>query len=57
MLLLIYRISFIIQGKDVYIPMSKIIGGQTRCGFGWNMLMDCLAEGRSEITQALLLEY
>jgi acyl-CoA dehydrogenase len=27
--------------------MDKIIGGQARVGFGWNMLMDCLAEGRS----------
>lgn len=36
-----------VQGKDVFIPMKSIIGGQTRCGFGWNMLMDCLAEGRS----------
>ncbi|EQC34919.1 hypothetical protein SDRG_07717 [Saprolegnia diclina VS20] len=36
-----------VQGDDVFIPMSKIIGGQTRVGFGWNMLMDCLAEGRS----------
>ncbi|OQS02140.1 acyl-CoA dehydrogenase [Thraustotheca clavata] len=36
-----------VQGEDVFIPMSKIIGGQTRVGFGWNMLMDCLAEGRS----------
>lgn len=34
-------------GKDVFIPMKSIIGGQNRCGFGWNMLMDCLAEGRS----------
>ncbi|TMW56095.1 hypothetical protein Poli38472_008743 [Pythium oligandrum] len=36
-----------ITGEDVFIPMSKIIGGQTRVGYGWNMLMDCLAEGRS----------
>ncbi|KAJ1437270.1 hypothetical protein B484DRAFT_392834 [Ochromonadaceae sp. CCMP2298] len=36
-----------VQGKDVFIPMKSIIGGQNRCGFGWNMLMDCLAEGRS----------
>lgn len=28
-----------VKGKDVFIPMDKIIGGQTRCGFGWNMLM------------------
>ncbi|KAF1330917.1 Acyl-coenzyme a dehydrogenase, partial [Globisporangium splendens] len=36
-----------VQGQDVFIPMDKIIGGQTRVGYGWNMLMDCLAEGRS----------
>lgn len=36
-----------VTGENVFIPMDKIIGGQTRCGFGWNMLMDCLAEGRS----------
>jgi acyl-CoA dehydrogenase len=36
-----------VTGKDVFIPMKSIIGGQNRCGFGWNMLMDCLAEGRS----------
>jgi acyl-CoA dehydrogenase len=36
-----------VVGKDVFIPMKSIIGGQERCGFGWNMLMDCLAEGRS----------
>ena len=36
-----------VTGKDVFIPMDKIIGGQNRCGFGWNMLMDCLSEGRA----------
>jgi len=36
-----------VTGEDVFIPMKSIIGGQERCGFGWNMLMDCLAEGRS----------
>lgn len=36
-----------VKGTDVFIPMTAIIGGQDRCGFGWNMLMDCLAEGRS----------
>ncbi|KAF1781692.1 Acyl-CoA dehydrogenase, C-termina, bacterial type [Phytophthora cactorum] len=36
-----------VTGQDVFIPMSKIIGGQERVGYGWNMLMDCLAEGRS----------
>ena len=32
-----------VMGQDVFIPMKSIIGGQVRCGFGWNMLMDCLA--------------
>lgn len=36
-----------VTGKDVFIPLDKVIGGQERVGFGWNMLMDCLAEGRS----------
>nr|CCA15250.1 acylCoA dehydrogenaselike protein putative [Albugo laibachii Nc14] len=36
-----------VTGKDVFIAMDKIIGGQIRVGYGWNMLMDCLAEGRS----------
>lgn len=35
-----------VQGEDVFIPMSCLLGGQARAGFGWNMLMDCLAEGR-----------
>jgi alkylation response protein AidB-like acyl-CoA dehydrogenase len=35
-----------VEGENVFIPLDKIIGGQTRAGFGWNMLMDCLAEGR-----------
>ena len=33
--------------QDVVIRMDQIIGGQERCGFGWNMLMDCLSEGRA----------
>jgi acyl-CoA dehydrogenase len=34
-------------GKDVFIPLDWIIGGKERAGYGWHMLMDCLAEGRS----------
>jgi len=34
-------------GKDVFIPMDYIIGGQERIGQGWRMLMECLAAGRS----------
>jgi alkylation response protein AidB-like acyl-CoA dehydrogenase len=36
-----------VEGEDVFIPMSCILGGQERIGFGWNMLMDALAEGES----------
>ncbi|NOT82403.1 MAG: acyl-CoA dehydrogenase [Gallionella sp.] len=35
------------QGKDVFIPMSYLIGGTFRIGQGWRMLMECLAAGRS----------
>ena len=34
-------------GKDVFIPMDFIIGGQAMIGQGWKMLMNCLAAGRS----------
>jgi len=36
-----------VEGEDVWIPLKQVVGGQERVGFGWNMLMDCLAEGRS----------
>ena len=35
-----------VEGEDVWIPMTSILGGQERCGFGWNMFVECLAEGR-----------
>ncbi|MGH1418290.1 MAG: acyl-CoA dehydrogenase [Hyphomicrobiaceae bacterium] len=34
-------------GRDVFIPMDWIIGGQDRAGQGWHMLMECLAAGRA----------
>ncbi|EZQ17266.1 acyl-CoA dehydrogenase [Halopseudomonas bauzanensis] len=34
-------------GKDVFIPMDYLIGGQPMIGHGWKMLMNCLAVGRS----------
>lgn len=34
------------QGKDVFIPMSWVIGGQEYIGKGWRMLMESLAAGR-----------
>jgi acyl-CoA dehydrogenase len=41
------------SGKDVFIPMDYVIGGQARVGQGWRMLMDCLAAGRSISLPAL----
>lgn len=35
------------SGKDVFIPMEYLIGGQERIGQGWKMLMNCLSVGRS----------
>ncbi len=34
-------------GRDVFIPMEWVIGGQAYVGQGWRMLMECLAAGRS----------
>lgn len=34
-------------GRDVFIPMDWVIGGEERVGQGWRMLMECLAAGRS----------
>src|SRR6201992_4544422 len=33
-------------GRDVFIPLDYIIGGQERLGQGWKMLMTALAAGR-----------
>ncbi|PPD27040.1 MAG: acyl-CoA dehydrogenase [Hyphomicrobium sp.] len=34
-------------GRDVFIPMEWIIGGEKMVGQGWRMLMECLAAGRA----------
>ena len=36
-----------IFGCDVFVPLDFIIGGHEGAGRGWQMLMDCLAAGRS----------
>ncbi|MEZ5763495.1 MAG: acyl-CoA dehydrogenase [Xanthobacteraceae bacterium] len=33
-------------GRDVFIPLDLVIGGQARIGQGWKMLMSALAAGR-----------
>lgn len=34
-------------GRDVFIPMDWVIGGEQMVGHGWRMLMECLAAGRA----------
>lgn len=41
------------QGRDVFIPMSQLIGGTRYIGQGWRMLVECLAEGRGISLPAL----
>jgi acyl-CoA dehydrogenase len=36
-----------IWGRDVFIPIDWVIGGDKMVGQGWRMLMECLAAGRS----------
>ena len=40
-------------GKDVFIPMDWIIGGEKMAGQGWRMLMECLSDGRAISLPAL----
>ena len=36
-----------IHGKEVFIPLSQLIGGEDYAGKGWQMLIECLSVGRS----------
>lgn len=36
----------VVQGKDVFIPLSWVVGGEDQIGQGWRMLMECLSAGR-----------
>jgi acyl-CoA dehydrogenase len=44
-----------IRGRDIFIPMESVIGGEEKCGFGWNMLMESLGEGRGISLPAMSL--
>ncbi|MDD9911465.1 MAG: acyl-CoA dehydrogenase [Alphaproteobacteria bacterium] len=35
-----------VRGKDVFVPLDVIIGGEKQIGNGWKMLMECLSAGR-----------
>lgn len=36
-----------IKGRDIFIPITQLIGGRDKAGHGWQMLMECLSIGRS----------
>jgi acyl-CoA dehydrogenase len=36
-----------IYGKDVFLPLSQLIGGEDYVGHGWRMLVECLSVGRA----------
>lgn len=42
-----------IHGKDIFVPIDCIIGGQKKAGCGWHMLVECLSIGRSVSLPAL----
>lgn len=42
-----------LRGKDIFVPIDTIIGGQKRAGSGWQMLVECLSIGRSISLPAL----
>lgn len=35
------------QGKDIFVPLDYIIGGEKMAGQGWRMLVECLSVGRA----------
>jgi acyl-CoA dehydrogenase len=41
------------RGHNVFVPLSRVIGGRAGIGQGWRMLMECLADGRSISLPAL----
>ena len=42
-----------ILGRDVFVPIEQVIGGREGVGRGWQMLMECLGEGRGISLPAL----
>ncbi len=36
-----------IHGKDMFVPLSTLIGGPHMAGHGWRMLVECLSVGRA----------
>ena len=42
-----------VRGKDVFVPLTWVIGGEQQCGKGWRMLMESLTDGRAISLPAL----
>lgn len=42
-----------LRGKNLFVPIDRIIGGQKNAGHGWQMLVECLSIGRSISLPAL----
>lgn len=42
-----------LRGKDLFVPLDSIIGGEENAGCGWKMLVECLSIGRSISLPAL----
>ncbi|MFI4919251.1 MAG: acyl-CoA dehydrogenase [Legionellales bacterium] len=42
-----------LRAKDLFVPITSIIGGQKKAGCGWQMLVECLSIGRSISLPAL----
>lgn len=42
-----------VRGKDIFVPLDTIIGGQKMAGEGWRMLVECLSIGRAISLPAL----
>jgi len=36
-----------VRGKEVFLPLSQLIGGEDYIGAGWRMLVECLSVGRA----------
>ncbi len=36
-----------VRGKDIFVPLSCLIGGTAMAGHGWRMLVECLSVGRA----------
>ncbi len=36
-----------LSGRDVFVPLSYLIGGEAYIGHGWRMLVECLSVGRA----------